>query len=202
MRKRKAMRTVSRRTWLLTAVAALAALVGYRVLTRFPPDTIPEGAYLRIAVALEHGEPEKAFPYLEEESQIACFTIRDYSRLAATAIAADYPEPVKAKELASYQRLAEAGEPPKVWSRFAEDSGWLRRLRRDLSGVSGVEIVGERATIITARGTRYSFRRRPNGLWGLTMFTAQLAAEARRLARDWDQVNKAASDYRAAAKER
>lgn len=188
---------------MLALAAAGAGLYGVHLrLSRFPPEDVPEGAYLRIATAIERGALADAFPYLEEEAQVACYTIRDYARLAAGAIAADYPEPERARELPGYQRLAEAGEPPGVWVRIAEDRGWLGRLRRDLSGIASVEIVGERATIVTARGTRYPFRRRPNGIWGLTMFTAQLDAEARRLARDWDLVNKAARDYRQAAKER
>ena len=53
-----------------------------------------------------------------------------------------------------------------------------RAPRRDLSGVARVEIEGERASVVTARGTRYPFRRRDNGIWGLTLFTAELMAEA------------------------
>ena len=73
--------------------------------------------------------------------------------------------------------------------------GWITRLRRDVSGIGKVESAGDRATIETARGTRYPFRRRENGIWGLSMFTAELVAEAERAARDWDVVEKAALDY-------
>lgn len=187
---------------LAVVLAGGVLLVTHRLLSRFPAEDLPDGAYLRIVVSLERGAPEEAFPYLEEAAQVACYTIRDYSRLAAAAVAADYPEAERAKELPRYQRLAEAGEPPQIWARIAEDRGWLRRLRRDLSGVVSVEVAADRATITTARGTRYSFRRRPNGIWGLTMFTAQLEAEARRLARDSELVKKAADDYRQGAKER
>jgi hypothetical protein len=59
-----------------------------------------------------------------------------------------------------------------------------------------VETRGERATVETARGTRYPFRRRPeNGIWGLTLFTATLAAEAERAARDFALIERAADDY-------
>ena len=58
-----------------------------------------------------------------------------------------------------------------------------------------VEVNGERATVETARGTRYAFRRRENGIWGLATFTAELVAEAERAARDWDVVQRAATDY-------
>jgi hypothetical protein len=170
------MRKPSRRTLVsIAAVAVALAYLGYRRLTRFPPENLPEGAYLRIATAIERDAAADAFPYLEEEAQVACYTIRDYARLAAAAIAGDYPEAERARELPRYQRLAEAGEPPSIWLRIAEDRGWLRRLRRDLSGVATVEIVGDRATIVTARGTRYSFRKRPNGIWGLG-----LGAQSRR----------------------
>ena len=196
------MRTPSRRAVILAALASAASYAGYRLLTRFPPEDAPAGAYLRIATAIEKNAPREAFPYLEEEAQVACYTIRDYAKLAAAAIAADYPAAERARQLAPYQRLADAGDPPGIWLAIAEERGWIRRLRRDLSGVASAEIVGERATIVTARGSRYPFRRRPNGIWGLTIFTAQLDAEARRLARDWDLVRKAASDYRQAQKER
>ncbi|MBM4375265.1 MAG: hypothetical protein FJ095_09285 [Deltaproteobacteria bacterium] len=192
----------TRRTWLALALALVGLVVANRLLARFPAEDLPEGAYLRIATALERGAPEDAFPYLEEEAQVACYTIRDYAKLAAAAVAADYPEAERRRELARYQPLADAGEPPRVWSRIAEDRGWLRRLRRDLSGGAAVEVVEGRATVTTARGTRYSFRRRPNGIWGLTSFTAQLDAEARRLARDSELVKKAAADFRAGASER
>jgi hypothetical protein len=58
-----------------------------------------------------------------------------------------------------------------------------------------VEIAGERATVETARGTRYAFRRRENGIWGLTTFTAELVADAEKAARDYEMVTRAARDY-------
>jgi hypothetical protein len=78
---------------------------------------------------------------------------------------------------------------------MAEHRGWATRLRRDLSGIAKLETSGERATIETARGTRYGFRRRANGIWGMTMFTADLLAESERAARDAEVVEKAAADY-------
>jgi hypothetical protein len=73
-------------------------------------------------------------------------------------------------------------------------------LRRDLSGVANVEIAGERASVVTSHGTRYPFRRRDNGIWGLTIFTADLGAEADRASRDFDMVSRAADDYDRAKK--
>lgn len=66
--------------------------------------------------------------------------------------------------------------------------------------MKSVEIEGARATVVTARGTRYPFRRRDNGIWGLTIFTAELMDEAKRASRDLDVVEAAAADYARAKK--
>ena len=78
---------------------------------------------------------------------------------------------------------------------MAKKKGWLLKLRADLSGIADIQVVGPRATVLTARGTRYPFRRRPNKIWGLTLFTAELDALAQKLARDWDVIQGAAKDF-------
>jgi hypothetical protein len=97
--------------------------------------------------------------------------------------------------LDAWREEAEAPDGPDVFVAMAKRNAWLERLQRDLSGVAHVEVQGERATVVTVRGTRYPFRRRDNGIWGLTIFTAQLQAEAERAARDLEMVEKAAGDY-------
>ena len=186
-----------RRALLVVSMAALLATLSvlfYRF-ARFPPDTTPEGAYLRIASSLGRNEPRQCFAYLEDRAQHAAYTIRDYRAKASAQIAAHYPEPERGRLLAEYKVHAEAPDGADVWLDLATHRGWVSRLRRDLSGIAKVEIAGERATIETARGTRYAFRRRENGIWGLTAFTADLAAEAERAARDAEVVERAAADY-------
>lgn len=166
----------------------------------FPADTVPEGAYARIVLAVTEGHPRDCFAYLETKAQWACYTIRDYRAKAAARIAAAYPEPEKTAALAAYRREATAAEGADVWLALAESRGFLARMRKDLSGSKDVDVAGERATVETARGTRYTFRRRDNGIWGLTLFTAELLAESEKAARDFDLVNRAAEDYERAAK--
>ncbi|MCK6586166.1 MAG: hypothetical protein L6Q76_01135 [Polyangiaceae bacterium] len=186
-----------RRAITLGAAAALAAaggLLWYQV-SKFPPDTTPEGAYLRIAYNIGGGNARACFSYLEDRAQHAAYSIRDYRRKASDRIAAAYPEPERSRLLEAYRAHATAEDGADVWLDMAQKRGFISRLRRDLSGIAKVEVTGERATIETARGTRYPFRRRENGIWGLTMFTAELVAEAERAARDWDVVERAALDY-------
>jgi hypothetical protein len=179
------------------AALALAFTVHNR--TSFPKDTTPEGAYARIVLAISEGHPRDCFAYLETQAQWASFTIHDYRKQAAARIAEAYPEPERSNELAAYRKLAEAADGAEVWLTLAESRGFIARLRKDLSGIGRIEVTGERATVQTARGTRYAFRRRDNGIWGLTTFTAELLAESEKAARDLEIVQRAADDYERAA---
>jgi hypothetical protein len=87
-----------------------------------------------------------------------------------------------------------------VFALYAHQNAWLARLRKDMSAMASVEVTGERATVETVRGTRYPFRRRDNGIWGLTLFTAKLVAEAEKAARDHSLIEQAARDYERARK--
>ncbi len=177
----------------------LAAVFIWRSRATFPKDTTPEGAYARITVAITAGRPRDCFAYLETQAQWAAYTIRDFRAKAAARIASSYPEPDRSAMLATYRREAEAPDGADVWLALAESRGFIARLRKDLSGVKHVEVSGERATIETARGTRYPFRRRDNGIWGLTVFTAELVAEAEKASHDFEMVDRAAADYERAA---
>jgi hypothetical protein len=111
-------------------------------------------------------------------------------------VSAVNPEPERSRLLADYEAEASAPDGADVFALYARKRGWLNRLRRDLSGVVKVERKGERATVQTAHGTRYPFRIRPeNGIYGLTLFTAELVNEAERAARDYGIIDKAAADY-------
>jgi hypothetical protein len=184
-----------RKMWLALFVlfVPLASLVwSYAT---FPSDRTPEGAYLRVVSAVNRGKPEEFFAYTEEAAQHAAYTIRDYRKKAQDRILASYPEPEKSQWVERYRRYAEAPDGADILAIYARERGWLDRLRRDMSGIDRVETQGERASVLTVRATRYPFRRRPNGIWGLTLFTATLNAEAERAARDYQMVEKAAEDY-------
>lgn len=156
---------------------------------------------MRIARGVSSDAPVGFFPYLETEAQWACFSVRDARRSAAERVAKSYPEPQRSELLAQYARYASAPDGADVFAIYYRERGWSRRLRKDLSGVARVEIEGERASVVTARGTRYPFRRRDNGIWGLTLFTAELEAEADRARKDLGIVKAAADDYDKLAKQ-
>jgi hypothetical protein len=182
---------------LLAAVVVLiVAAAGWAIGRRpFPPDTTPQGAYVRIAYAVAERRPRDAFAYLETDAQWAAYTIRDMRRKACDRVHASYPPDQARPLLDAWQAEADAPDGADVFALMAARRGWIPRLERDLSGVAHVEVAGERATVVTARGTRYPFRRRDNGIWGLTIFTAELQAEAQKASRDLEMVERAADDY-------
>jgi hypothetical protein len=186
-----------RRVLVYTSAALLAGCGGWFLWSwlTYPTDRTPEGAYLRVMSAVNRGQPEAFFAYLETASQHACYTIRTYRKQARDRVAAAYPEPERERLLVAYAAEADAPDGADVFAMHARQRGWLDRLRRDLSGIQKVEINGDRATVETARGTRYPFRRRENGIWGLTLFSATLVAEAEKAARDAAMIEKAAADY-------
>jgi hypothetical protein len=180
-----------------TASAAIMLWGGFVLYSHFafPKDTTPEGAYARVVLSITKGNPRDCFAYIETQAQWASYTIRDYRTKAAGVVRRAYPEPEKSALLASYRGQADVPDGADTWVALAENRGWIARLRKDLSGMKHVEIAGERATVETARGTRYAFRRRENGIWGLSTFTAELVAEAEKAARDYEMVTKSARDY-------
>jgi hypothetical protein len=187
------------------AIAAMVLVVGLLVFVKliyrpFPSDHTPEGAYMRIAKSVVEHKERDVFPYLETDAQWACYTIRDMRKKAYERVAASYPEPERTTLMNAYRAQADAPDGSDLFADMAEARGWRTRLRRDLSGVANVETAGERASVVTSRGTRYPFRRRENGIWGLTIFTADLGAEADRASRDFDMVSRAADDYDRAKK--
>lgn len=191
------MRTKALAIALAVVLVPLALIFGLR--RPFPSDRTPEGAYLRVAQAVGKNQPREFFAYLEEEAQWACFTIRDMRKKAAERAARSYPEPQRTQLLVQWQRFGDAPDGSDVFAILYEERGWSKRLRKDMSGVVKVDAEGERASVVTARGTRWPFRVRKNGIWGLTVFTAELIAEAEKATRDLAVVEAAANDYDRAA---
>jgi hypothetical protein len=194
---------MSRRTVLAGALVVAATGSAWLLLRKpFPSDKTPEGAYARIAKALAEDHPLDVFPYLETDAQWACFTLRDQRARALTRIEESWPKgPERDALIADYALDGRLPDGSDVFVRWARAKGWFDRLRKDLSGTKSVETdeAAGRATVVTARGSRYSFRRRDNGIWGLTMFTAELVAEAEKASRDLDVIARAADDYDRAA---
>jgi hypothetical protein len=192
--------SLSRRNVILIAGAAalLAPASTFAIFyRRFPSDRTPEGAYMRIARSVAADDPRAFFAYLETEAQWSCFTLRDARKKARLRVEASYPEPQRSELLAEYAPFASAPDGSDVFAHLYKSRSWARRLRKDLSGVARVDVdpKGERASIVTVRGTRWPFRKRDNGIWGLTIFTAELVTEAEKAARDVAVVDAAAADY-------
>lgn len=184
------------RTWILLLLAALLlGWFGYSWLS-FPSDRTPDGAYLRVVSAVNRDLPEAFFAYLEEPAQHAAYSVIDYRTKSLALARATFPQERRdeiEKSLGAYAAMEDGSD---YFAYLARQEGWLDQLRRDMSGISEVIREGERATVVTVRKTRYSFRLRPGGIWGMTAFTSAMVEEAEQAARDHLQMEKAAQDYR------
>jgi hypothetical protein len=162
---------------------------------RFPSDRTAQGCYVRIALAFAKARLVDCFPYLETASQHALYSIHDFRKRSIARIRGSFEEPERSRLLDAYGAEGDAQGPPEAWVVLARQRGWDVRMRRDLSGIKEAETAGDRATIITAQGTRYPFRRADNGIWGLTLFTAELIDHKDRAARDFAMVERVGGDY-------
>jgi hypothetical protein len=160
-----------------------------------PDEHTPGGAYALVALAIEEGRDRDVFPYLEDEAQWAAYTIRRERADALERAKKSYPADAYDEIDRAWGVDARAPDGADVFARIGKVRGWFERLRKDLSGVARVETEGDRATLVTARGSRYPMRKRANGIWGLTMFTAELETDAEHATRDRKRVEEAARDY-------
>lgn len=150
---------------------------------------------MRIARSVTEDDPRAFFAYLEQEAQWGCYTLRDMRKKARDLILASYPDPQRTELAAAYAPFAEAPDGADVFAHVYRTRGWARRLRKDLSGVARIDREADRASVVTVNNTRWPFRRRDNGIWGLTIFTAELLADAEKATRDLAVVEAAAKDY-------
>ena len=194
---RRSEMSLSRRTFVVGGIILAAGIGGTRALLRrpFPPDTTPEGAYMRIAKSVTEDDPKSFFAYLETEAQWACYTLHEMRKKARDLVVASYPPADQKKLVDAYAPFADAADGSDVFSHVYRSRNWSRRMRKDLSGVARVDREGDRASVVTVQGTRWPFRKRDNGIWGLTVFTAELLADAEKATRDLAVVTGAAADY-------
>lgn len=191
------------------ALALVLAVVAFIVVRSaiLPPATTPEGAYVRIARSLSEGDARAVYSYLDEDARAACVAVWHDRKEASDLVENNYPvedsgtrtgvepESERSRLLEEYRTHASATDGADVWLDLAERRGYVRRLRQDLSGVAKVEADGDRATLTTARGTRYEFRRKTDGTWGLALFTGELVRDRERAERDLEMIRRAAADY-------
>jgi hypothetical protein len=180
---------------LALAALAAAALFAAVYVRRYPADTTPEGAYLRLAKHLELGQPELAFSYLEVDARDAAYVMARARTDALARVRQAFPAEEARAFASSYAALATGDDGPKAFARYAEPRGWLRRLAKDVSPIDHVEAEGDRATVVTRKGTRYPFHKDRDGRYGLTSFTAELVAQAKQATRDLEVVGRSAEDY-------
>src|ERR1700753_4346443 len=94
---------------LVVAAAALALLVTLLwARLFFPSDRTPEGAYLRVVIAVNRGRAEDFFAYTEPRAHHAGYTSRDYRKKTRARVLASFPEPERSKLAADYAEEAAA----------------------------------------------------------------------------------------------
>lgn len=179
---------------LVTLVLGCVAIFLVRARSPFPSDSTPEGAYLRIAKSIGEGDVRSIFPYLETDAQWAAYSIFELRKKACAIIDAHYPVEARPSAGPFCQALASSSTAEEWFVVLCHRRDWIKRLQHDLSGVQRVEFQGDSAIVLTVRGSRYPFRKRDNGMWGITLFTSELIAEREKAARDEQLIESTAGN--------
>src|SRR3954462_13403943 len=121
MRTRRALIYVS------AGLASLLILAMVWAHVSFPSDRTPQGAYLRVVIAVNRGRAEDFFAYTETRAQHAAYTIRDYRRKARERVLSAYPEPERPRLAQEYAAEAAAPDGADVFALYAKRYGWMTR---------------------------------------------------------------------------
>ena len=117
---------MGKRLLVFASVLALGVYLALRLLSSpFPPDTTPEGAYMRIAKAVADGDPKAIFAYLETDAQWASYTLRDERKKALEKVRASYPAEERRAYEEAYAPLAVAPDGADVFAILAVQRGWI-----------------------------------------------------------------------------
>src|SRR3954465_10736246 len=119
------MRTRRALLFVLAGLASVIVLALVWAHVSFPSDRTPEGAYLRVVIAVNRGRPEDFFAYTETRAQHAAYTIRDYRRQARQRVLAAYPEPERSRLSREYEAEATAADGADVFALYAKRQGWI-----------------------------------------------------------------------------
>src|SRR3954447_25965687 len=128
------MRTRHALIFVLAGLASLLVIALVWAHVSFPSDRTPEGAYLRVVIAVNRGRAQDLFAYTETRAQHACYTIRDYRKRARDRVLSAFPEPERSRLATQYAAEAAAPDGADVLAIYAKQNGWMNALRKDMSG--------------------------------------------------------------------
>ncbi len=180
----------------LAALASAAVASGCDT----PPPTARtlEGAFQRVAAAIDAGDAKRLYWDLELETRWSLMTIHRSQRRIRSLVETDYPAEERSRAVGRWRTGAEAPDAGALFAELCAARDCLRPLREKIGAIDRVERMPEGGVVHTIPGGEYRFKKGQDGRFGLVGFGDELSSLERDVSRDLAVIERAAAEYRRA----
>lgn len=181
-------------------LAALAsAAVAWGCGNAAPPTARTlEGAFERVAAAIDAGDAKRLYWDLELETRWSLMTIHRSQRRIQALVAADYPSDERSRAVGRWRTGASAADPGVLFAELCAARDCLAPLREKIGAIARVERTADGGVVHTIPGGVYRFKKGQDGRFGLQGFRDELAVLEHDVSRDLAVIERAAAEYRRA----
>lgn len=163
-----------------------------------PTARTVEGAFERVAAAIDAGDARRLYWDLELETRWSLMTIHRSQRRIRGLVETDYPAEERSRAVGRWRTGADAADPGALFAELCAARDCLRPLREKIGAIERVERTADGAIVHTIPGGEYRFKKGQDGRFGLVGFREELATFERDVSRDLAVIERAAAEYRRA----
>lgn len=184
----------------LRTLAALASAAVVVSCSDAPPPTARtlEGAFERVAAAIDAGDAKRLYWDLELETRWSLMTIHRSQARIRRLVETDYPADERARAVGRWRTGADARDPGELFAALCAARHCLDPLREKIGAIERVERTPDGGVVHTIPGGEYRFKKGQDGRFGLEGFRDELAAFERDVSRDLAVIERTAEQYRRA----
>ena len=157
-----------------------------------------EGAFERVAAAIDAGDAKRLYWDLELEARWSLMSIHRNQKQIRSLVDRDYPREERARAEGHWKVGADAKDPGELFAVLCARRDCLAPLRAKIGAVERIERTATGGVVHTIPGGEYRFLKGKDGRFGLVGFGDELAALSREVSRDMRVILRTAEHYRRA----
>jgi len=157
-----------------------------------------EGAFQRVAAAIDAGDAKRLYWDLELEARWSLMTIHRSQRRIRSLVETDFPAEERSRAVGRWRTGAEAADAGALFAELCAARDCLKPLREKIGAIERIERTPEGGVVHTIPGGEYRFKKGQDGRFGLVGFQGELSSLERDVSRDLAVIERAAAEYRRA----
>ena len=180
------------------SILALVGVLALACAEPTPDARTLEGAFERVASAIDAGDAKRLYWDLELETRYSLMSVHRYQKRIRELVAT-YPDEERARGVAGRWSIgANAKDPGELFAALCAEQHCLEPLRARIGAASRITPTPTGGVVQTVRGGTYRFAKGTDGRYGLVAFGENFAALKIEVARDLETVEQNAVLYREA----